>query len=453
VGVFSPSSAYISFKYPDSMKDAPNVPFIDIEDYPVIPFIWDPSTKLLEYCVEKPDDVNLDLSIVQDAMDNLNAQLYSGDLSTTALYFTLNTQKKCKPDDLKIKFVQSRNSVKAPGYCVRKFINGTIYRPMVMYNGCDITLNVCALQTYASLYNVLMHELLHVVGLDHPDPPVDGSIISYGVKVNDSSLMNIIQDTRYAVLQPFDIMNMRFIALRDFPKSILPDPRMIASYIPKQNASEHVGGDEYRISRIMSVENCWISSAVSPTATPTATPSAYPSTNPSVRPTQRPSAYPSTNPSVRPTQRPSAYPSTNPTETPSVRPSMVTQSPMASSITQDTLKPMRDKRRNKKKRNNKKKNKDKFSNATISTIANPEIYIDSTTTNGSSLNISTEIQPDITVDLLDGDVNMKTIISPKIDIQGQARNYNIITQINPIISIKQRQSLVLPPPKQWDRYP
>lgn len=408
--VFSPVSAYISFQFPESMEDVPNVPFIDVEEYPVIPFVWDPTSKILEYCVESQDDVSVDLSIIQDAMDNINAQLYSGNISSTALYFTLNTQKKCKRDDMKIKLVKSRNSVKAPGYCTRKFINGTIYRPMVLYNGCDITLNVCALQTYASLYNVLMHELLHVVGLDHPDPPVEGSVISYGVNVNDSSLMHIIQDKQYVTLQPFDIMNVRFIALRDFPKSILPDPRLIASYAPKQNASGHIGGEEYVIRDIMSVEECWISNVVK---------------------TVGPSPFPSQNPSA------------------------IAQTPTKSPITKKQRRKRRKRRRQRRKnRNNIDENETQNTNkgnATIATIANPEIYLD--TKNTSVLNISTEIQPDITVDLLNGDVNMKTIVSPKIDIQGQARNYNIITEINPIISIKQRQSLVLPPPKQWDRYP
>ena len=50
---FIPSQAYISFQFPES-DDAPNVPVIDVEEYPVIPFIWDPTSKVLEFCIEKP---------------------------------------------------------------------------------------------------------------------------------------------------------------------------------------------------------------------------------------------------------------------------------------------------------------------------------------------------------------------------------------------------------------
>lgn len=426
---FIPSQAYISFQFPES-DDAPNVPVIDVEEYPVIPFIWDPTSKVLEFCIEKPEDANIDLSIVQDAMDNINAQLYSGDISTMALYFMLNTEKECNTEDLKIKLVKRNNSIKSPGYCTRKFLNGTIDRPMILYSGCDITLNICALQTYASLYNVLLHELLHVVGLDHPDPPVQGSVISYGVRVNDFSLMNVIQDTTYVALQPFDIMNMRFIALRDFPNSILPDPRMIASYIPKQNASGHIGGDEYRIDKVMNVETCWMSKTE--TVFPTVQPTVQPIVQPTVQPSMRPKPM-----TLHPTRKPTTQP--------------IMKNPTKSPITQ---KIRRKRRRRRQRRQNNNQNKNTTSNtatATISTLANPEIYLD--THSESVLNISTEIQPDITVDLLDGDVNMKTIVSPKIDIQGQAKKYNIITEINPIISIKQRQTEVLPPPKQWDRYP
>ena len=402
-GVLPYAESYINIEYPEYLENPLNVPFIDTQDYQVIPFIWDPNSKLIRFCVESKD-FPIDLAIVQDALDNINAQLYTGNFTTTPLYFTL--ENECGDNDLKIKFIQSRDSIKAPGYCTRKFLDGTIIRPMILYTGCDITLNVCALQSSSSLYNVLLHELLHVVGLDHPEPPVEGSVISYGVRVNDSTLNNVIQDTEYKVLQPFDIMNMRFIALRDFDYASLPDPRTISSYVPKINPSKHVSGtDNYMLNPVMNVDECWIGKSVPNAISPTLFP-------------------------------------TIDTYSPTLFPTIDTYSPSL-----NKKKINRRRKRNERRR----KKKEKQSNTTISTDIEPNISVDSK--DAINMNIDTTVLPDITVDILDGDINMKTIVSPKIDITGSAKNYNIITQVNPIINIKQRQIEVFPPPKQWDRFP
>ena len=408
------TQSYINIKYPDYLTTPQNVPLIDTQDYQVIPFIWDPSSKMIKFCVESKD-FPVDLDLVQDAFDNINAQLYTGNFTTTSLYFMLDREKECNDNDLKIKFIQSRDSIKAPGYCTRKFLDGTINRPMILYTGCDITLNVCALQSSSSMYNVLLHELLHVVGLDHPEPPVDGSVISYGVRVNDSTLNNVIQDTNYVSLQPFDIMNMRFIALRDFDYADLPDPRTISSYIPKTSPTEHVSGtDDYIVNEVMNVGECWIQKNQSNT-----------------RPTLRPTS------AISPTLRPTEQPTLQPTVQQSLRPTPQTSEKI-------------NKRRRRRQRRRRKQMR-KQANASISTDIEPEISVNAQNT--SNLNISTTVNPDITVNLLDGDVNMKTIVSPKINIEGNANSYNIITQVNPIINIKRRQVEVAPPPKQWDRFP
>ena len=436
------TQSYINIKYPDYLTTPQNVPLIDTQDYQVIPFIWDPSSKMIKFCVESKD-FPVDLDLVQDAFDNINAQLYTGNFTTTSLYFMLDREKECNDNDLKIKFIQSRDSIKAPGYCTRKFLDGTINRPMILYTGCDITLNVCALQSSSSMYNVLLHELLHVVGLDHPEPPVDGSVISYGVRVNDSTLNNVIQDTNYVSLQPFDIMNMRFIALRDFDYADLPDPRTISSYIPKTSPTEHVSGtDDYIVNEVMNVGECWIQknqSNTRPTLRPTS------AISPTMQPTLRPTLRPTTRPTMRPTLRPTMRPTLRPTEQPTLQPT-VQQSLRPTPQTSEKI----NKRRRRRQRRRRKQMR-KQANASISTDIEPEISVNAQNT--SNLNISTTVNPDITVNLLDGDVNMKTIVSPKINIEGNANSYNIITQVNPIINIKRRQVEVAPPPKQWDRFP
>lgn len=422
---FTPyTKCYINIHYPEYVNQPQNVPMIETDDYQVIPFIWDQSSKILNFCIEN-NDIPVNTELIQDAFDNINSQLFTGSLATTSLFFSMRTEKTCNETDLKIKFVQSNDTKSfSPGYCTRRFLDGTINRPMILYLGCDITLNLCALQSSASMYNVLLHELLHVVGLDHPEPPVEKAVISYGVRVNDSSLMNIYQDAEFVTLNAFDIMNIRFIALRDFPDSTLPDPRFIASYVPKIDPVLHVSGNNtYQVNNIMNVEECWIDGT---TKSPTMT---------TISPTSM---------TVSPTMT-----TVSPTMT-TVSPTMTTVSPTFGTKQSTQKKNKRRKRRKNQRR--KKQNAQKKSNTTIKTIANPEIYVDETT-DITKLNISTNIQPDITIDLLDGDVSLTTIVSPKIDLRGDARNYNIITEINPIINIHKRQREVLPPPKQWDRFP
>jgi hypothetical protein len=424
---FTPNTnGYINVHYPKSATQPQNVPMIETDDYQVIPFIWDPSSKILNFCIQS-DDIPVNTELIQDAFDNINSQLFTGSLSTTSLFFSMRTNTTCKETDLKIIFVKSNNTkLFSPGYCTRRFLDGTINRPMILYLGCDITLNLCALQSSASMYNVLLHELLHVVGLDHPEPPVENAVISYGVRVNDSSLMNIYQDAQYMTLNAFDIMNMRFIALRDFPDSTLPDPRLIASYVPKIDPLLHVSGNNtYQVNTIMNVEQCWMDGT---TKNPTLSPSTY---------------------TINPTMNPSMV-TISPTIT-TISPTIITLSPTIETKP-PTRKTNKKRKRRKFRRRRKKQNAKKKSNTTIETIASPEIFVDEAT-DLSKLNISTNIQPDITIDLLDGDVSLKTIVSPKIDLSGDASNYNIITEINPIINIRNRQKEVLPPPKQWDRYP
>lgn len=415
------TNSYINIHYPEYINPPQNVPMIETNDYQVIPFIWDASRKILNFCIET-NDIPVNTELIQDAFDNINSQLFTGNLATTALFFSMRTNTTCKETDLKIRFIQSKTTKSfSPGYCTRRFLDGTINRPMILYVGCDITLNLCALQSSASMYNVLLHELLHVVGLDHPEPPIENAVISYGVRVNDSSLMNIYQDLEYATLHAFDIMNMRFIALRDFPDSSLPDPRFIASYVPNIDPLHHVSGNSiYQVKNIMNVEQCWIDNT---TKSPSFAPSFY-----------------THNPTIRPTVI--TYTPTRKTNTPT----LATISPTIRSIKKNK------RRKGRKNRIRKRQNTKKQSNTSIETIANPEIYVDETM-DVSKLNISTNIQPDITVDLLDGDVSLRTIVSPKIDLSGDAMRYNIITEINPIINIRKRQKEVLPPPEQWDRFP
>jgi hypothetical protein len=219
---------------------------------------WNPNLKVLPLCVEL-NNHTIDQSLIHTAIDNVNKYLYTGNIDTTSLFlYDYNyTNFKCPDSDLKIKIIKSKSTSDSPGYCSRKYINGTISSPQVLYIGCDITLNVCALQSNSIFYNVLLHELLHILGLDHP-PEKDNSVMSYHIIAKDSSLNFIKQTDEYISIQPKDISDIRFIISRDFPNSYLPSPQTIQQKNPNSNPGEHVSGTNlYQINDYASRSKCW----------------------------------------------------------------------------------------------------------------------------------------------------------------------------------------------------
>lgn len=270
-----------------------NIPFFMPS---IIPIEWDTSMKILPFCIEtggKP----VNKKLLESAVDNVNLYLYSGNLDTTALYLYVEEYRDsdCPEDKLKISLVQNGSVDDAPGYCSRRFLDGTTERPKLLYVGCDITLNTCILQSSATFYNVLLHELLHVVGLDHPPEPTE-SVMSYGVRAKDRTLKQIRQDTGYVSVTKTDMNNIRAIVARDFPDaplpiiSDIPDEVSFGPYIPSINASKHMSGDDnYIVQTYADVDECWVRkngdiaevSSGAPTLSPTSTPTLSSSSSPS----------------------------------------------------------------------------------------------------------------------------------------------------------------------------
>jgi hypothetical protein len=123
---------------------------------------------------------------------------------------------------------------KPAGKCVRKY-GVDIYefvRPYMSYYyyGCNITVNIHLLNRAASFYNVLLHELLHLIGLDHPNPPMLHALISHTVRRDNNK--SIIHDNVYKQLSWYDIMTTHFIIARNFPWlwSKLPYPYVTKRY-------------------------------------------------------------------------------------------------------------------------------------------------------------------------------------------------------------------------------
>lgn len=87
----------------------------------------------------------------------------------------------------------------------------------------DVKLDVWQLQTAAMFYNVLLHELGHVVGLGHSKPYDRHSIMGYTLARDQ---LGLVQDGQYATIRVNDV-----IALH---KLYIYDMKLEASRVPSE---------------------------------------------------------------------------------------------------------------------------------------------------------------------------------------------------------------------------
>ena len=382
-----------------------NAPITIPYEYSVTPVVWDPTQHILPFCVELNNNT-IETELIEDAIDNVNAYLFSGTIEQTALYFKILEYKEtgtCPENNLKIRVNKINNSLNAPGYCSRRFVDGTIERPYILYSGCDIDMNVCALQSSAMFYNVLLHELLHVIGLDHPSKTNTlESVMAYSVTSKNVELTEIKQDTNYITIQPVDAANIRYIIERDFPTAILPNPRSIASYIPDVSPGKHISGSrEYIVNEYMNVNECWIHE---------------------------------NSPTVSPTGAPTGTPTGNPT---------ITISPKGKGKKGKRTKGKGKKRKGKKGTSG---TVDFQTSTTPKVVSTGEIAAE-------NISIDTKVNPKVDIDALYGDIRVHSDISPVIRISGDTSsyNFNVVTEVNPVIRIKKKQRKVGPSAQEWDR--
>ena len=72
-----------------------------------------------------------------------------------------------------------------------------------------VVLNTCFLQSAATFHNVLLHELLHIIGLDHTNIP--DTVMNYKLSTKNIELTLIKQDINYITISPNDVANIKFI--------------------------------------------------------------------------------------------------------------------------------------------------------------------------------------------------------------------------------------------------
>ena len=66
---------------------------IPVYEY-IVPFMWKPTTKVVPFCLNYNNNT-VDKSLVTNAIDNINAYLFTGDIKTTSLFLYLVSLTVC----------------------------------------------------------------------------------------------------------------------------------------------------------------------------------------------------------------------------------------------------------------------------------------------------------------------------------------------------------------------
>jgi len=376
----------------------------------VINIHWYSDISVLNYCLVNDEEFKIHEPVIETAFDVVNSYLYNGlDTPLFLNYMSNDTSLGC---DHYIN-ITSDSYI---GFCTREFITNN---NVLAYIGCSITLNACNLQTAAAFYNVLLHELLHVVGLDHPVDITEESVMGYRVSVNEEG--EIIYDDRYSSVSLYDIQDIFYIIMRDFPNKKLPNYRYISKYEPLYPPSRHISGNNKSVidTGINYYKDICEPETFSPTKSPT-----------------------STSPTKSPT-------STSPTK-----------SPTSTSPTKHKGKGKGKKGKGKKGKGKKgkgkkgkgKKGKGKKGELNINTRVSPEIGVSEGT---DITNINSRIKPIIDIDTsksIVSEFNIKTDVSPEINIiGGPNQNFNVYTDVTPVIRLGTSSIEKDKSPHEWDK--
>ena len=333
----------------------------------VINIPWYSQISVLNYCLINNDEFKIHEPVIETAFDVVNSYLYNGlDTPLFLNYMSNDTNMGC---DHYIN-ITSDSYI---GFCTREF---TTENNNLAYIGCSITLNACDLQTSAAFYNVLLHELLHVIGLEHPVDINEESVMGYRVSINEEG--EILYDDRYSSISLHDVQDIFYIISRDFPDKKLPNYRYNAKYEPLYSPSRHISGNNKSVidTGINYYKDICEPEPVttSPTKSPTST----------------------TSPTKSPTKSPTS--TTSPTKG--------------------------------------KKGKGKKGELNINTRVSPEIGVSEGT---DITNIRSRIKPVIDIDTsksIISEFNIETDVSPEINIiGGPNQKFNIYTDVTPVIRL------------------
>lgn len=414
--LFVLSQSFVSKKNIDHDSSNIDIQLQPINAIPnVIKIPWLPTISVLNFCLINEKSLEVHNPVIETAFDNVNSYLYNGVNTPLLLNYMYNDTSMGCDHYLNI------TSDSYTGFCTREF---TTVDTKLYYTGCSITLNICDVQTAASFYNVLLHELLHVIGLDHPLNRNERSIMGYRVSINSQG--DTVYDDRYELITIEDVLDIYYIFNRDFPNKQLPDYRFIRKYEPIYPPSRHISGNNQPVIGVDEEYYSICSLTSNPTFDPTSSPSPEPTT-------------------PKPTPNP---PSPEPT-TPKPTPNRV-------SITGNTMpsnsRPFKGKGKRKRKGTFRgKKRKGRIRENTIKTRVNPEVGVSDDT---NIMNIKNRFNPSLDIDTsksIVSEFDIQTDVSPYINIiGGPDQGFNIYTDVSPVIRLGTSSREVDKSPLEWN---
>ena len=211
---------------------------VAVKDNFVISTQWHPEITTVNICLES-NNIDVDDYLILMACYSIN-RFVTNDQDSIVFLNYLGKARDFKQQCDSFIFLKD-DADTHNGFMERQYWSDP-YSHLSFYTGGDVTLNVCKLQSSASFYNVLLHELLHLVGLQHRVPRDEAEAISYAVQKN--ALGNTIFDDRYINLGKGDIIDIQFIFRRDFPERRLPNPIVVNQYVPFSSPNLHVSGND-----------------------------------------------------------------------------------------------------------------------------------------------------------------------------------------------------------------
>ena len=212
--------------YPDVDQVTDNT----ANQWALMPFRWVYTLVQLPYCLVRHARHPILLDLIQTAFDEWNMYLPHNTrlgLNLTFLGYCANTDANTIGRIILGKPVEN-----SPGLTDRRSYKPTIH--------IDARLT----QSAGTFYNIMLHEIGHVIGCDHPNvqPGIFGSgtsVMTSGVSVLDGRL---IQHNQYAVVMLGDAECLRRLYDRDFRGLLVPDPKFVVPINPVYPAHKHVSG-------------------------------------------------------------------------------------------------------------------------------------------------------------------------------------------------------------------
>jgi hypothetical protein len=257
------------------------ISFIKSQELYIIPEQWFPTISNVNFCLVK-NDIDIHIPLIETVFKNVNTFLMYNDVYPLYFNFSADENANC---EYFINLISNTPFYNNTAFCQQTYlcIAGACYN-----QGCNITMNVCALQTAASFYNVLLHEVLHALGLGHPKNIINNSIMSYITYINNNSSM---YDNIYRLMGDIDIYNINYLMQRDFSSFHISNnnkKQIIPIYSPRLHVS---GSKNYIINYYNNIITpCLIKLTSNPSLKPSSEPSNTPSSNPSLKPSLKPSS-------------------------------------------------------------------------------------------------------------------------------------------------------------------